>query len=407
MNSNAPRKFLFGIDHLLTDESRLSQLKKARVGLVAHPASVTSDNQHSIDALMEAGCNVVRAFGPQHGMRGEKQDNMIESEDYLDQRHQLPVISLYGEHRYPTDEMLADLDIVLFDLQDVGCRIYTYITTLYYFIEACGRLDKPLWILDRPNPAGRPIDGLYLEDGEQSFVGCAPIPTRHGLTTGELGQWFADETCDISVISMSGYDPDAPRGYGWPIDQRPWINPSPNAASVNMARCFPGTVLLEGTTLSEGRGTTVPLEVIGAPDMPALDLLEELRARSPHWCEQVFIRECYFSPTFHKHQGELCNGLQIHTDYPDYRHHDFRPYRLIAGLLKALRHLRPDYDLWRYHPYEYELGRTPIDVINGGSGLREWVDDPDRDYAEMDRLLTAAAEDWDDTRRPFLIYPAR
>ncbi|MBT4493943.1 MAG: DUF1343 domain-containing protein, partial [Gammaproteobacteria bacterium] len=223
--------FQLGIDALLGDSTRLSALKKARVGLVAHPASVTGTNKHTLDALIAAGCSVVTAFGPQHGMRGDKQDNMIESEDYLDPRHGIPVNSLYGEYRRPDDAMLENLDIVLFDLQDVGCRIYTYITTLYYFTEACARLGKELWVLDRPNPAGRPVDGLYLEEGQQSFVGCAPMPTRHGLTVAELASWFAssmENDLPLTQVAMKGYDPTEGPGFGWPLYQRPWINPSPN-----------------------------------------------------------------------------------------------------------------------------------------------------------------------------------
>ena len=399
--------FQFGIDQLLADPQALQILKTARVGLVAHPASITSGNEHSVDALISKGCNIVRAFGPQHGMRGDKQDNMIESEDYIDQFHQLPVISLYGEHRMPTDDMLNDLDIVLFDLQDVGCRIYTYITTLAYFIEACGRLDKTLWILDRPNPAGRPIDGLYLEPGQESFVGAAPMPTRHGLTVGELGRWLmarSATTFDLQVVTMKDYTPDVGPNFGWPSDTRTWVNPSPNAASVNMARCFPGTVLLEGTQLSEGRGTTIPLEVIGAPDLPIEVLLARLREKAPHWLQGVFIRPCFFSPTFHKHQGELCRGVQFHANGEGYKHNVFKPYRLIAGLLKALRQHSADYDIWRYHPYEYELDRKPIDVINGGAGLREWVDDPARDFSDFQIDLTAAEQRWQEERSDFLIY---
>lgn len=399
--------FQFGIDVVLNDSARLQQLKTAKVGLVAHPASITSDNEHSVDALMAAGCNIVRAFGPQHGMRGDKQDNMIESEDYVDQLHQLPVISLYGEHRYPTDEMLDDLDIILFDLQDVGCRIYTYITTLAYFVKACAKLNKTLWILDRPNPSGRPIDGLYLESGQESFVGSAPMPTRHGLTVAELGHWFkARESLDVDLqaIPMTGYAPEAGPGYGWPNNERTWINPSPNAASINMTRCFPGTVLLEGTTLSEGRGSTVPLEVIGAPGLPVEDMLVTLRENASHWLEGIFIRPCFFSPTFHKHEGLLCAGLQFHADAKGYDHETFKPYRLVAGLLKTLRQLRPDYELWRYHPYEYELDRTPIDVINGGATLREWVDDPGRGYVQMDTYLADAEARWGEERAPHLIY---
>ncbi len=399
--------FQFGIDNLLCDTARLKVLNKARVGLVAHPASVTGSNEHAIDALIKAGCNIVRAFGPQHGMRGEKQDNMIESEDYQDQVHQLPVMSLYGKHRFPTADMLEDLDIILFDLQDIGCRIYTYITTLFYFTQACAKSGVQLWVLDRPNPAGRPIDGLYLEDGQESFVGCAAMPTRHGLTTAELASWFTTQiSADVTlkIIAMTDYEPLQSPGYGWPAADRPWINPSPNAASLNMTRCFPGTVLLEGTTLSEGRGTTTPLEVIGAPNLPVDAMLADLRRQAPDWVDHVFIRECYFSPTFHKHQGELCRALQFHTDIPAFEPDKFKPYRLIAGLLKMLRNLKPDYDLWRDHSYEYEPDRTPIDVINGGPYLRTWVDDDQRSCSDLQDELDRAETRWHLERQPHLIY---
>ena len=399
--------FQFGIDNLLCDPASIKALKNARVGLVAHPASVTGSNEHAIDALMKAGCNIVRAFGPQHGMRGDKQDNMIESEDYQDQIHQLPVMSLYGKHRFPTADMLEDLDIILFDLQDIGCRIYTYITTLFYFTQACAKTGLQLWVLDRPNPAGRPIDGLYLEDGHESFVGCAAMPTRHGLTTAELASWFAAQnSADVAlkVIPMTGYEPHQSPGYGWPATERPWINPSPNAASLNMTRCFPGTVLLEGTTLSEGRGTTTPLEVIGAPKLPVNAMLADLKKEAPDWVDHVFIRECYFSPTFHKHQGELCSASQFHTDIPGYEPDKFKPYRLIAGLLKKLRNLQPDYDLWRYHSYEYEPDRTPIDVINGGPYLRTWVDDDQSSCSDLQVELDRAETQWHEERQPHLIY---
>ena len=400
--------FLMCIDELILSEAKLKTLRKGRVGLVAHPASVTSSNTHSIDALIGVGCNIVRAFGPQHGMRGDKQDNMIESEDYIDKEHQLPVFSLYGEFRYPTDEHLQDLDIILFDLQDIGCRIYTYITTLFYFTEACGRLGKELWVLDRPNPAGRPIDGLYLEQGEESFVGCAPIPTRHGLTIGELALWFSKQQpkeLSLTILKMSGYDPNEEPGFGWPTWARPWINPSPNAASLNMARIFPGTVLLEGTTLSEGRGTTTPLEVIGAPEFPINNLLLELKSEAPHWLRSVYLRKIFFTPTFHKHVGKLCAGLQVHTDYPGYDHCNFKPYRLIAGLLKCLRRLEPSSEIWRFHSYEYEQARTPIDVITGGPSLRNWVDDADQGFGIFEERLRSAENEWQAERREFLLYP--
>ncbi len=400
-------KFLNGIDRLLDDQELLATLKRARTGLVAHPASITRRNTHSLDELISAGCNVVKAFGPQHGMRGDVQDNMIETEDSRDPDHGIPVLSLYGQHRYPTEEMLADLDIILFDLQDVGCRIYTYITTLKYFIEAAGASNCALWILDRPNPAGRPVDGLRLEAGQESFVGSDVLPTRHGLTTGELALWFnsrSSDPCDLRIIEMQDYRPlDAP-GYGWPVMQIPWVNPSPNAASLNMTRCFPGTVLLEGTTLSEGRGTTVPLEVIGAPGLEIRETLALLKDHAPHWLDGIYLRPCFFLPTFHKHVGEMCAGLQIHTDYADYRHEVFKPYRLVAGLLKCVRARFREYDLWREHEYEYEPDRLPIDVINGGPALRHWVDDDSLDFTQFENQLDETADEWCIERAPFLRY---
>jgi len=399
--------FRFGIDELLGSAELLQSLRSRQVALVAHPASVTCDLQHALDSLIQQGVKVNRAFGPQHGMRGDKQDNMIESADYLDPTHGIPVISLYGEHRFPTQEMLADIDVVLFDLQDVGCRIYTYITTLKYFLEACGNADVELWVLDRPNPAGRPVDGLRLEVGQESFVGCDTLPTRHGLTTAELAQWLVAKhqlPVRLKTIKMIDYQPTMGPGYGWPLQQRPWVNPSPNASSLNMSRCFPGTVLLEGTELSEGRGTTVPLEIIGAPDFPATEILDYLQSQRPDWLQGVFLRPCFFSPTFHKHQGELCEGIQIHTDFADYQHEQFKPYRLIAGLLKSLRHIRPDYPLWRHHEYEYEPHRVPIDVINGGTFLRQWVDDATLGFDALETRLHAEEQPWLNERAPHLLY---
>ena len=390
--------FSFGIDKLLQNTSAL---QGKRVGLVAHPASVTGSGAHSLDALVEHGLNISRAFGPQHGLRGDKQDNMIESEDFVDPKHKIPVISLYGQYRYPQPDMLEDLDVVLFDLQDVGCRVYTYITTLRYFISACADKGVELWILDRPNPAGRPVDGLYLEDGEQSFVGCDILPMRHGLTVAELALWFADQLdCTPPVVvPMREYDPTLGPGFGWPAFHMPWINPSPNASSVNMARCFSGTVLLEGTTLSEGRGTTCALELIGAPDLPVEAILQQM---GDDW--GALLRPCYFTPTFHKHADALCAGIQLHTDYANYDHENFKPFRLIANLLKCLRNIAPDYGLWRHHDYEYEADRNPIDVINGGTFLREWVDSDNMGPELLDESLSATRTDWLGKREPYLLY---
>lgn len=393
-----------GVDRLI---SRPGRYATANCALVGHPASMTGAGEHALDALVAAGFNVVRCFGPQHGMRGDKQDNMIESDDYVDPVHGIPVISLYGEHRRPTSGMLEGIDVVFFDLQDVGCRIYTYISTLKYFLEAAAGTAVQIIVLDRPNPAGRPVDGLLLEAGQESFVGCDRLPTRHGLTTGELARWFVAANqldTDLDVIPMEHYEPDAGPGYGWPAFSLPWVNPSPNAASLNMARCFSGTVLLEGTELSEGRGTTTPLELIGAPGFPVDDVLALLRREVPHWLAGLLLRPCYFEPTFHKHVGETCRGITLHTDCPAYDHAGFRPFRLIAGMLKAFRTAQPEAILWRHHDYEYEIDRIPIDVINGGPALRHWVDDPLSGFDVMEQRLEAERTAWLEEREGYLVY---
>jgi uncharacterized protein YbbC (DUF1343 family) len=398
----------FGIDRLLADPSLRAPLEGRRVALLAHPASVTETLVHSIDALSACeGMNVTAAFGPQHGLRGDKQDNMIESPDFTDPVHGIAVFSLYGEVRRPTGQMMGSFDVMLVDLQDLGCRIYTFITTLLYVLEAAARHGKSVWVLDRPNPAGRPVEGLTLRPGWESFVGAGPLPMRHGLTLGELGRWFIAANkidVDYRVIEMEGWEPEAAPGYGWPLGERAWVNPSPNASNLWMARAYAGTVMLEGTTLSEGRGTTRPLELFGAPDLDALAIIAEMRALAPHWLEGCRLRACAFEPTFHKHAGKLCHGVQIHVEDPSYDHDAFRPWRLQALAFKAIRRLQPDYDLWRDFPYEYERDKLAIDVINGGPGLREWVDDPTATPNDLDALTVPDERAWIEERRPYLLY---
>jgi len=394
-----------GIDRLLAEPEVRKPLEGKRVALLAHPASVTAELTHSLDALIGAGVNVTAAFGPQHGLRGDKQDNMVESEDFTDPVHQIPVFSLYGEVRRPTGQMLQTFDTILIDLQDVGCRIYTFITTLLYVLEAAAETGKAVWVLDRPNPAGRPIEGLSLREGWESFVGAGPIPMRHGLTLGELGGWFVDHfklDVDYRVIEMDGWRPDEAPGFGWP-DDRIWINPSPNAANVNMARCYAGTVMLEGTTLSEGRGTTRPLELFGAPDIEPKRLVSEMEKLAHQWLAGCKLREINFEPTFHKHVGKLCNGVMIHAEGRFYDHQAFRPWRLQSLAFKAIRRLYPDYDLWRDFPYEYAFGKLPIDVINGSPLLREWVDG-DGSPADLDTLAGPDEREWEEQRKAFLLY---
>jgi uncharacterized protein YbbC (DUF1343 family) len=397
----------FGIERLLADPALRAPLLGKRIALLAHPASVTRDLTHSLDALAQLGdINLTAAFGPQHGLRGDKQDNMIETEDYIDPVHEIPVFSLYGEVRRPTGQMMTAADVILIDLQDVGCRIYTFITTLLYILEAAAEHKKAVWVLDRPNPAGRPVEGTTLLPGWESFVGAGPIPMRHGLTLGELGHWFIDHfkiDVDYRVIEMEGYEPDAAPGFGWPAE-RLWINPSPNAPNLNMARCYAGTVMLEGATLSEGRGTTRPLEIFGAPDIEARAVIRLMRDLAPQWLQGCIVREISFEPTFHKHVGQLCSGVHIHAEGEAYDHAAFKPWRVQALAFKAIRTLFPDYDLWRDFPYEYAFGKLPIDVINGGPGLREWVDDSEAAPGDLDALAVPDEGAWEVERKPFLLY---
>ncbi len=399
----------FGIDRLIEEPELRKPLAERRVALLAHPASVTRNLDHSLDALVGLGdVRITAAFGPQHGLRGDKQDNMIESDDYTDPVHGIPVFSLYGDVRRPTAAMMDTFDVLLVDLQDVGCRIYTFVTTLRYVLEAAAARGKSVWVLDRPNPVGRPVEGLTLRPGCESFVGAGAMPMRHGLTLGELAHWFVTTLkldVDCQVIPMDGWEPANPFGYGWPVGQRTWVNPSPNAPNLWMARCYPGSVLLEGSTLSEGRGTTRPLELLGAPDLDIAALITQMRALAPAWMRGCRVRPCWFEPTFHKHAGKLCAGFQVHVeDAAYYDHESFRPWRLYALALKALRRLRPEYELWRDFPYEYEKNRLAIDVINGSDLLRRWVDDRGATPGDLDSLTVADETSWVSERDAVLLY---
>jgi uncharacterized protein YbbC (DUF1343 family) len=398
----------FGIDRLLVEPGLRAALRGKRLALLAHPASVTADLTHSLDALARLDeLQLSAAFGPQHGLRGDKQDNMVESATFNDPLHGIPVFSLYGEVRRPTAAMMDTFDVLLVDLQDLGCRIYTFITTLRYVLEAAAEHGKSVWILDRPNPVGRPIEGLRLRPGWESFVGAGSLPMRHGLTLGELAHWFVRTlklSVDYKVVEMQGWRPaDAP-GFGWPLGERIWINPSPNAPNLWMARAYAGTVMLEGTTLSEGRGTTRPLELFGAPDIDAEAVLATMHKLAPQWLQGGRLRACWFEPTFHKHVGKLCSGIQVHAESPLYDHDAFRPWRLQALAFKAVRRLQPGYPLWRDFPYEYERERLAIDVINGSPLLREWVDDDQAGVADLEALAALDEKAWQQERDAFLIY---
>ena len=398
----------FGIDRLLEDKILRKPLIGKRLALLAHPASVTQDLTHTLDALARMpNIKLSAAFGPQHGLRGDKQDNMMESPNFIDPVLGIPVFSLYGDVRRPTAAMMDTFDILVIDLQDLGCRIYTFITTLRYMLEAAAAQQKSIWILDRPNPAGRPIEGLILQQGWESFVGAGPMPMRHGLTMAEMAQWFIKTLAldvDCQVITMQGWQPESAPGFGWPLSERSWINPSPNAPNLFMTRCYAGTVMLEGTNLSEGRGTTRPLELFGAPDINAKALIKTMYSIAPQWLDGCRLRECWFEPTFHKYAGQLCSGVQIHTDDSAYNHETFRPWRLQALAFKALRTEFPDYPLWRNFPYEYEVDRLAIDVINGSSLLREWVDDAQALPEDLENIAHSDEKSWEEERLAFLLY---
>lgn len=394
---------------IFIEKKLYKKLGKKRVGLLAHPASVNSSLDHTADLLSKhLKSNFTCAFGPQHGMRGDKQDNMIESDDYKDPQLGIPVYSLYGKNRRPTKESLDQLDVLLVDLQDIGTRLYTYVTTLYYMMEAINGTGKEIWVLDRPNPAGRTIEGPTLEDNFISFVGChAGLMHRHGLTLGELGKYFMAEKkfdLDYFVVKMQGYSPNKAPGWGWPTSDLAWVNPSPNIPTLASCHTFPGTVLIEGTTLSEGRGTTRPLEVIGASDIDGVAVIKEMEKISKKWIQGCHLRPCFFEPTFHKHSQKLNSGFHIHVDYKGYNAAKFNSFRIVVLALKAIRKLYPDYDLWKKPPYEYENEKMPIDLICGTAKIREWVDDKAAKPQDLEKFLKPNETLWKKSSKKFHLY---
>lgn len=394
-----------GLEVFLADKKLQRTLKGKRVSLVCHPASVDQKLQHSFDLIHEA-IGLASAFGPQHGVKGEKQDNMVESDDIMHPTAKIPIYSLYGKVRRPTAEMMESFDVVLFDLQDLGCRIYTFITTLLYVMEECAKTKKQMIVLDRPNPIGRDVEGFLLEPGWESFVGAGPIPMRHGLTVGELALYFKAHfklDLDLRVVKMQGYKIDKKPGHGWPAELS-WVNPSPNAQTLNMARAYPGTVMIEGTNLSEGRGTTRALEQIGASDVDFGKVLTLMKKKAPAWLKGSVLRECYFQPTFHKFEGKLCHGIMIHTDLPGYRPRDFKPYRLVTLMLKCIRELYPDYPIYRDFAYEYVENKLAFDVIHGGPRLREWIEDSAAKPADLERALKKDESTWKKEYRKYFLY---
>ncbi len=350
------------------ESGRYAALSGQRVGLLVHPASVDRALNHAAQMMHATSAVDLRVLlGPQHGMRGETQDNMIEWEGYRDPVTGLPVHSLYGEHRRPTNSMLADIDVLVVDLQDVGARYYTFIWTMLLCLEACAACGKRVVILDRPNPLGGVLhEGPVLDTAYLSFVGLAPVPIRHGLTMGELGRLFVQMfnlDVDLEVIAMAGWR----RDMDFAATGLPWVLPSPNMPTPETARVYPGACLLEGTNLSEGRGTTRPFEILGAPFIDPDLLVAGLRSHQLPGC---VLRPLYFQPTFHKFAGELCGGLQVHVTDPD----AFEPVAAFTAILRAVKERWPESFAWRNPPYEYETKKLPIDILAGGPQLREAVD---------------------------------
>ena len=383
-----------GLERLLAGAG--SHLKPLSLGLIIHPASVTREFQLSVDALLQEGFSIKALFGPQHGARGEKQDNMIESGHYADPYTGLPVHSLYSNVRKPTPEMLSGLDAIVFDLQDVGVRVYTFIWTMLLAMEACAEIGIRFIVLDRPNPIGGiQREGVVLRKDFESFVGLHPIPLRHGLTCGELATWMNETRgigCELEIIECRGWR----RSMGWSDTGLPWVAPSPNLPTPVSCLVYPGMVLLEGTNLSEGRGTTKPFEYFGAPYLNIERLLDLL---GQEHLDGVMIRPCHFEPTFQKYAGTMCAGGQLHVTDPA----TFQPVRTAVTILRAARELAPREFSWSKPPYEYEENLMPIDLIWGHNGLRHRIDDG----ATVDEVLEGVQEDLDTFKediRDFLIY---
>lgn len=338
------------------------------MGLLANPASVSSDLAHISDILLKRGVRLKAVFGPQHGYRGETQANMIEWQGYTDKRSGIPVYSLYGQNRSPTPEMLDGLDLVIIDLQDVGARCYTYTWTAALMIKACAGNEVAVIIADRPNPiGGKSIEGPLIREGYRSFVGLHPIPLRHGLTMAEAlnminSEWSLD--CDLETVPCTGWE----RGMYFSDTGLPWVMPSPNMAGHSTALVYPGTVMLEGTNISEGRGTVLPFEIIGAPYIEPRDFSCELSRRNPGG---AIFRPLHFKPTWDKHAGEVCGGVQIHISNPDL----FYPVRTGAWIIHTAATLYPEDFRFLPPPYEYETEKMPIDIISGSARLRRSVEE--------------------------------
>jgi uncharacterized protein YbbC (DUF1343 family) len=373
------------------------RLDGARVGVVSNPASVDHDLRHVVDRVAAMpNATLTAIFGPQHGFRSDVQDNMIETAHGHDEIRRVPVYSLYSETREPTASMLKDLDVLVVDLQDVGVRIYTYIYTMANCLKAAQKQGLKVIVCDRPNPVGgAQVEGPVLVTGWESFVGMYPIPMRHGMTVGEIARLFNDHFgigADLEVVPMQGWR----RDLYFDDTGLTWIMSSPNIPTFDTTVVYPGTVLFEGTNVSEGRGTTRPFELVGAPWIVAERFADAMNRRG---LPGVHFRPVVFEPTFHKHAGQACAGVQIHP--LDRR--TFRPVESAVALIEAFRNSGPDLFKWKDPPYEYELEKNPFDVLAGSAGLREQLEAgvPARDIARSWEAPVAA---FMKIREKFVLY---
>jgi uncharacterized protein YbbC (DUF1343 family) len=392
----AKKTVLTGLD--LVEKLWPKDLKGARVGLVAHPASVNGKLEHAVDIFRRSKkFKLAALFGPQHGIYGQTQDNMVEWEGFPDPATGLPVYSLYGRVRKPGRAMLENIDVLAVDLQDVGSRYYTFIWTLDLCMEACREAGKTIVVLDRPNPInGTLMEGPVLQPGFRSFVGLRPLPVRHGMTIGEIGHYLEDvfhQGVHYRVVPMEGWK----RKQWFDGTALPWVLPSPNMPTLDTALVYPGMCLLEGTNLSEGRGTTRPFEIFGAPFIHAETIVERLREfRLPG----VLFRPMSFQPTFQKHTGLLCGGAQIHVTDRE----KFKPFRTAVAILKAVHNTWPRDFAWKQPPYEYEEIKMPIDILAGSERLRKDIE-AWKDIREIESWWKEELKEFAKIRKKYLLYP--
>lgn len=395
--------FKLGIESFIEEEKWKERLENRRIAFLGHQASVSQNLQSSLNLIKtRTPLKVNGIIGPQHGFKSTEQANMITTED--EHTYSVPIFSLYSDKtRRLTQEMLSHFDVLIVDLQDVGCRVYTYLTTLFYVLEDCAQANKEVWVLDRPNPAGRKVEGSILNKNFISFVGAAPLPIRHGLTLGEAASWYCslkNLNVQLKIIEMKNYQPNL---KPWPEDF-PWVPPSPNMVDEECARCYSGTVLLEGTKISEARGTVFPLKAFGFPGMNTQNVLNFMVQLAPHWLKGCILKEEFFQPVFDKFQNQNCSAIRIYATGSDYDETTFQPYRLTCLFLKCVKKAHPDFDWMQPPPYEYEYEKMPIDILSGDDFLRNWIEDPNAFTMDLEAKLSPDEKSWTEQRKRFLLY---